>query len=95
MISLIDITGAGTTVPIAFPTGFAAWWVQFIVTGTGTVRLGDSTTTSGKGLPIVSGAGMFTPIASGEANFYHSNEFYAYIPTGATLSVGIKEAQGY
>lgn len=93
MVTLTDLAGSNTTVPITFPSGFGAWWVQFIVTGTGTVRLGDSTVTSSKGLPIPAGGGQYVAPAGGHSNFYGSGEFSAYIPTGATLSVAIKECQ--
>jgi hypothetical protein len=90
MKTIADYTGANATVQILFPAGLAAWWVQFIVGGTGTVRLGDSTVSSSQGLPLAAGGGFYvTPV--GDYLCYQSGEFYAYIPSGATLSVGFKE----
>lgn len=65
--------------------GLEARSVQFVVSGTGTVRVGDSNTTSSRGLPIPSGGGLTLPYV-GELAFYPLPGIYAYIPTGATLS---------
>ena len=92
MVTIADIIGSNSTVPILFPTGSAAVWMQVIVTGSGTVRLGDSTVNSTNGLPLAAGAGFFSVPVAGHLNTYRSSEFYAYIPIGGTLSVGIKEA---
>jgi hypothetical protein len=94
MTPLADFVGAGSTQVINFPAGFAAAWVQFIVSGTGTVRLGGNAATglatASLGLPLAAGAGMYTTPAAG-FYAYKSGEFSAYIPSGATLSVGFKE----
>lgn len=88
MVNLADIAGAGTTVQLA-TTNATARWIDFVVTGTGTVRVGDSTTTSTKGIPISAGSAYTTP-AMYEVNGappYSLAAFYAYVPAGATLSV--------
>lgn len=84
MVNLADIAGAGATVQITFPV--PAKWIQVIASGVGTIRVGDSTTTSSKGLPLASGTGQMLP-PIGIKNHYQSGELYAYIPNGATLSV--------
>lgn len=84
MVTIADIAGANSTVAITLPV--PAKWVQFIATGTG-IRLGDSTTTSTNGLPLASGSGLLAP-PIGMKNHYESKEFYAYVPSGSTLSVG-------
>lgn len=81
---LADIAGDNAAHAITLPV--AAKWIQFIVSGAGTVRLADSTASSTVGLPIAAGAGQMLP-PIGLKNHYQSNEVYAYIPTGATLSI--------
>lgn len=89
MVNLADITGAGTTVQIA-ALNVTARWIDFVVTGAGTVRVGNSTTTSSKGLPITAGSGYTTPPMNDTlgAPPYSLAAFYAYVPVGATLSIG-------
>lgn len=88
MVNLADIVGANTTVQIS-ATNITGRWVDFVVTGTGTVRIGDSTTTSSRGLPVPTGSGYSTPPMNDQAGSpaYSLASFYAYVPTGATLSV--------
>lgn len=89
MVNLADIAGANTTVPIQ-TSNATARWIDFVVTGTGTVRIGgDATTSATKGLPVPTGSGYTTPplLDVGGAPAYSLASFYAYIPTGATLSV--------
>jgi hypothetical protein len=86
MTAFADIAGDNGTHSITF-TGQARW-VQFIVAGAGTVRIGGASSTSSTvGLPVAAGGGYCTPSLS----FYYSGEFSAYVPTGATLSYAIKE----
>ncbi len=85
--SLADIVGASASAASISPaSNISAQWVQFIVTGSGTVRLGDSNTSSTRGAPIPAGGSQFFPY-KGTSNFYPLAGIYAYIPTGATLSV--------
>ena len=89
MQNLADITGAGTTVQIASPN-VTARWVQFIVSGSGTVRIGGASVTSTLGLPVAAGGGMFLPVQTADGlstSPYSLAGLYAYIPVGATLSV--------
>jgi hypothetical protein len=88
MLNLTDIVGAGTTVQIS-STNVTARWIDFVVTGSGTVRIGDSLTTATRGLPVPTGSGYTTPamIEIGGAPPYSLAGFYAYVPAGATLSV--------
>ena len=88
MVNLADIAGANTTVQIS-STNATARWIDFVVTGSGTVRIGDSLSSSTRGLPVPTGSGYTTPPMNDQAGSppYSLAAFYAYIPTGATLSV--------
>lgn len=89
MNNLPDIVGAGTTVPLCSPN-ITARWVQYIVSGAGTVRIGGSNVSATLGLPVAAGGGMFQPVLSQDARStspYSLGGIYAYIPVGATLSV--------
>jgi hypothetical protein len=93
MQNLADITGAGATVQISNPN-ITARWVQFLVSGAGTVRIGGANVTANLGLPVAAGAGMFLPVqtADGQSTSpYSLAGLYAYIPVGATLSVGYEQ----
>jgi hypothetical protein len=89
MQNLADIVGVNAVVQIASPN-ITARWVQFIVTGVGTVRVGGSSVSSTLGLPVAAGGGMFLPVQSQDGSStspYSLAGLYAYVPTGATLSV--------
>lgn len=89
MNNLPDISGAGSTVALTSPN-ITARWVQFIVSGAGTVRLGGATVSATLGLPVPAGAGMFLPVQNADGlstSPYSLAGIYAYIPVGATLSV--------
>ena len=89
MENLADITGANATAAVATPN-ITARWVQFIVSGAGTVRIGGSDTSATVGLPVAAGGGLFLPVQSqdsGSTSPYSLREINAYVPTGATLSV--------
>ncbi len=60
--------------------------LQLIVTGSGTCRIGDSNTSSARGLPIAAGAGMFYPYF-GQFALNALGSVYLYVPVGATASV--------
>ncbi|HXB74009.1 MAG TPA: hypothetical protein VNY05_37570 [Candidatus Acidoferrales bacterium] len=84
---LADITGDNAVHPIVL--GSPARWLRFTLIGSGTARIGDSTITAGLGIPLVAsvaGEVFVTPFI-GEFARYQAAEFYAYVPTGATLSV--------
>ena len=90
MEDLPDIVGSNATAPLANPN-VTARWVQFIVTGAGTVRLGGPSAGPTRGLPIPAGAGFLMPVQTqdgGSTSPYSLREINAYVPTGATLSVG-------
>ena len=104
MVTMPDIAGANATVQIALVTSAngipygtlagapsPARWVQFVVTGSGTVRIGDSLTSASRGIPLTAGQGLCTSPYSSGSLAYQSGEFYAYIPSGTTLSVAYKE----
>jgi hypothetical protein len=89
MLNLPDIVGAGTTVPLCSPN-ITARWIQFIVSGAGTVRIGGPNVSAVLGLPVAAGGGMFQPVLSQDMHStspYSLGGIYAYIPVGATLSV--------
>jgi hypothetical protein len=89
MQNLADITGTNSTVQIATPN-ITARWVQFVVSGAGTARIGGSNVSAVLGLPVATGAGMFLPVQSADGlstSPYSLAGLYAYIPAGATLSV--------
>ena len=85
MHPLADITGGNATVPIPTPVSTKA--LLLVVTGSGVVRVGDSTTTASVGLPIISAMGIVTLPVRGKAEWYAAGSIYVYIPTGTTLSV--------
>ena len=97
MIPLPDIAGSNSAVPLsqsASPAGAAlkASWIVVIVTGSGTVRFGGNgpnAPTATLGLPIPAG-GSFTYMQRKppENAPYDLSLEQAYIPVGATISVG-------
>jgi hypothetical protein len=90
MMTIPDIVGDNAVHQILLPA--PARWVEFAVTGTGNARVGDSAVSSTRGIPVSAGpnCGFMAPFM-GQFSFYQANEFKAYVPTGATLSVGAKE----
>ena len=92
MLSLADITGANAVVQLS-TVNITARWVQFIVSGSGTVRISGSDAASNRGLPVAAG-GMFLPVqtADGQSTSpYSLAGLYAYVPVGATLSIGYEQ----
>lgn len=89
MVNFADIAGANATVQIVLPQ--AAKWVQFVVSGAGTARIGDATTSSTSGIPVAAGGGGFFAPPLERFKAYQAREFFAYLPTGTTLSGGFKE----
>lgn len=89
MNNLPDIVGTNATVQITSPN-ICARWIQLIVSGAGTVRIGGASVTATLGLPVAAGGGMFLPVLSQDANStspYSLAGIYANIPSGAILSV--------
>lgn len=85
MHPIADIAGdnAAHTITLA-----AASWVQFVVTGSGTVRISqqaDNPPSATFGLPIAAGGGFMAAWRGPQNRF--NPVWYAYIPSGATLSV--------
>ena len=90
MQNLPDIVGSGIVVQITSPN-LTARWVQFIVSGAGTARIGGASVSATLGLPVTAGAGMFLPVQTADGfstSPYSLAGLYAYIPIGATISVG-------
>lgn len=89
MLNLPDFAGTNATVQLANPN-ITARWVQFIVSGGGTARIGGPNVSATLGLPISSGGSMFLPVQSADrlsTSPYSLAGTYAYIPVGTTLSV--------
>lgn len=85
--TIADIAGDDAAHQVSSGAGEAKW-IQFVVSGTGTARIGDSNVGLTRGLPIASGGGMFLPMDGSEVgNRYSLNQVYYYVPTGATLSI--------
>lgn len=83
MHPLPDMVGTGAAVQIPNPVPATA--VLLIVSGTGTVRLGDSTVTSSLGIPVVAGGGMLVPYR-GRTKYYAAGDLWVWIPNTATVS---------
>ena len=84
---LADIAGGDATVPITTDrTIISHGWVQLTVNG-GDCRVGDSNTTSIRGIPITDGNSTFFPPIVPPYNSYVLADIYAYLPTGAKLTV--------
>lgn len=86
---LADIAGNNQVVQFS-ASRLSAAWIQVIVTGFGTVRLGSNAGVPSAtfGLPIPAGGGFFYPWRKmPEHNPYDLSQEQAYIPTGATLSI--------
>lgn len=86
-VTSADIVGAGAAAAPISATPASARQIQFAVTGSGTVRLGDSTVTASKGIPVVAGGADFWPPLGNER--YELERIYYYVPSGATLSINI------
>jgi hypothetical protein len=85
-ITVTDITGDSATHPLA--TSGNARWVQIIAgSGNGSVvRVGDSSTSATRGLPLAPGGGLFLPVLPGGLN-YKLSAIYYYAVSGDSLSV--------
>ena len=85
-----DFVGANSVQQITTDRNRKAAWIQFIVTGSGTVRVGDFASVSAtQGMPIPAGGGFFTPWRKQpESAPYVLADFGMYIPVGASVSIG-------
>ena len=97
-MTLPDIAGSNAVVNIgavATANGAArttARWIQFTVSGSGTVRITNSSTPSPSttfGLPVSATNSFVAPPVSQGDNPppYNLNSWNAYVPAGATLTV--------
>lgn len=84
--TLSDIAGADSAVSINPGSPTMATWVQLIISGAGTVRIGGNEVTVSRGAAIPAGGSQFLPY-KGRADQYLLSQIYCYIPTGATVSV--------
>lgn len=85
MVNLPDWGGSNAVVQLS-TVGVTARWVQFAVSGGGTVRIGGPNVSANLGIPIISGGYFFLPWP-GQLNPYNLASIYCYIQSGATLSV--------
>lgn len=91
VIVLPDIAGDGQTHQITTDSRKAAW-IQFIVTGSGSARIGDLNTSSAQGFPVPAGGGMFYPWRKQpESELYNLRDVYYNVPIGATLTIGFSQ----
>lgn len=94
MMTIADIVGDNQVHQITLPA--PAMWVQFAVTGAGIARVGGvangSIVSANQGIPVSAGpnVGFMAPFR-GQYVFYQPDAFQAYVPNGATLSVGAQE----
>lgn len=86
IISIEDIAGDDVAHQVA-ALATQAKWIQWIVGGIGTVRIGDSHVSLTRGFPIPAGGGEFFPPIAEIGERYSLNQIYYLIPTGATLSI--------
>lgn len=85
MVNLADIAGSNAAAPLS-SSNVTARTVNFVVTGAGTVRVGDSTITSARGLPVTATLPL-TLAYAGRDFSYSLAQLNAYVPTGSTLSI--------
>jgi hypothetical protein len=93
MLSLADIVGAGSTVPLV-SQNITARWIAIVFTGTGTARVGGASASPGAASPFVAGngvpvnaAGAFFLPYSGPDFSYSMASVYVYLPVGLAASV--------
>ena len=89
MNNLPDIVGSGVTAALASPN-ITARWIQAVVTGGGTVRIGGSNVSATLGLPVNPGYSQFFPPLPADGlstSPYSLGGIYAYVPVGTTLSI--------
>lgn len=96
MVTPADLTGSGAAAAsISSLIGLASTaprevtWIQFVISGSGSVRVGDPNTSSSRGLPIPAGGGLLlSRSARGLAEQgYNLDNVWLYIPSGATVSL--------
>lgn len=93
VIPLPDITGSGAIVPFSSTiVGGVATWVEVVCTGTGTARLGSTTTApaANVGVPCAAGGTQFYPsvlLSPGVFRKYDLSTLLGLIPTGMSLSI--------
>ena len=90
LIPVADITGDNAVHRLTTNTNAQSCIVQVIAIGTGTVRLGDSTTSSSVGLPLVAGTngvGYNYPNPGQQLGCWRLAQIYIYAPSGVTVTV--------
>lgn len=89
---LADIIGAAATVALTTDRSLIArGWVQVGIIGADG-RVGDSNTTVARGIPVPDGGSTFLPAPPDSyTDAYVLADLYAYIPTGAKVTVSYLE----
>jgi hypothetical protein len=83
-ITLPDITTTGSAVQVA-TVGYAKW-IQFTAL-THDARVGDSNVGSARGASCPSETPVIWPVDTNQGELYSLADIYAYLPSGATLTV--------
>jgi hypothetical protein len=87
LIPLADIAGDNAVHRLTTNLNARSCIVQLVITGSGTVRVGDSTTSSTLGLPFAAGGAFMYPNPGLQLGCWHLAQIYLYVPSGATVSV--------
>lgn len=92
-----DISGASTTVQVSAAVSYtgSCIWIQLQTpsTNASTVRVGDSATTSTRGLILPAGSGMYVPTRpindqlTVQNQLHYLTNFYVWVATGDKLTV--------
>lgn len=93
IVPLADIAGSGVAIPLA-ASGGARSIIIAITTGTGIVRLGDSTVTAAKGVSVptlASGQQLVLPMSGDINERYSLASTYLYVGNSTTVSVSLIE----
>ena len=86
LITIPEITGDGSVHAVSVTDN--ARFVQFVVpsTNASTARIGDSNTSSTRGVPMAPGSGFATPVLP-IGSYYTLTNFYYYVANGDKLDI--------
>lgn len=83
--TLPDITSTGSAQQVT-TSGMEAKWIAFGASG-GSVRIGDSSVGSARGVQIASGGVLVLPLHPEHGERYRPSQIWAYLGSGATLTI--------
>lgn len=88
VLTIADIVGDAAKHQIS-ATSINARSVIFSVTGSGAARVGDTNVSSSRGAAVSAGATplVLAPNPGDLFDFYDLSQLFAFIPSGATLSI--------